>query len=438
MKKKLVVLNTTIMLGLGSAFSIPAVNADTLHSKKAQIQEQRSGIQANISKAAQEIAKAQNELEKVNAQIARVNQAIKDNNSKISATKEQIAATNAEIEELKKEVIVIQERIEKRNEVLKERAKSFQESGASVGYLEVLMGSTSFSDFIDRVGAVAKIVEADRGLMEEHEADKKELEEKKASVEKKLAGLTEMKTELEGMQAQILEQKAQIDVLKAEVQQKEKQASALKADLLHKDATLASELTSIDNAIEQERKRQAAEAAKAVQRSYSSNTTASSNSGAGSNSGSSNSESSNNGGSSSTQSFSPAPKANGNINTAITAGYKYIGNSVYVFGGGRTASDVANGRFDCSGFVHWAFAQAGISVGSSTDSLKNSGTRVSTSEMQPGDLVFFNTYKTDGHVGIYIGGGKFIGSQSSTGVAIANMSSGYWAQKFNGRVVRVR
>jgi peptidoglycan DL-endopeptidase CwlO len=433
MKKKLVVLNTTIMLGLGSAFSIPAVNADTLHSKKAQIQEQRSGIQANISKAAQEIAKAQNELEKLNAQIARVNQAIKDNNSKISATKEEIAATNAEIEELKKEVAVIQERIEKRNEVLKERAKSFQESGASVGYIEVLMGSTSFSDFIDRVGAVAKIVEADRGLMEEHEADKKELEEKQASVEKKLAGLNEMKTELEGMQAQILEQKAQIDTLKAEVQQKEKQASALKADLLQKDASLATELSSIDNAIEQERKRQAAEAAKAVQRSYSSNTTASSNSGAGSNSGSSN-----NGGGSSTQSFSPAPKANGNINTVITAGYKYIGNSVYVFGGGRTASDVANGRFDCSGFVHWAFAQAGISVGSSTDSLKNSGTRVSTSEMQPGDLVFFNTYKTDGHVGIYIGGGKFIGSQSSTGVAIANMSSGYWAQKFNGRVVRIR
>jgi peptidoglycan DL-endopeptidase CwlO len=429
MKKKLVVLNTTIMLGLGSAFSIPAVNADTLQSKKAQIQEQRSGIQANISKAAQEIAKAQNELEKLNAQIARVNQAIKDNNSKIAETKEQISAVNAEIDALKKEIAVIQERIEKRNEVLKERAKSFQESGASVGYLEVLMGSTSFSDFIDRVGAVAKIVEADRGLMEEHEADKKELEEKQASVEKKLAGLTEMKTELEGMQAQILEQKAQIDVLKSEVQQKEKQASAMKADLLQKDASLASELTSIDNAIEQERKRQAAEAAKAVQKSYSSNSPAASNSG-------SNSSNSNSG--SSSQSIAPAPKANGNINDAITAGYKYIGNSVYVFGGGRTASDVANGRFDCSGFVHWAFAQAGISVGSSTDSLKNSGTRISASQMQPGDLVFFNTYKTDGHVGIYIGGGKFIGSQSSTGVAIANMSSGYWAQKFNGRVVRVR
>ena len=57
--------------------------------------------------------------------------------------------------------------------------------------------------------------------------------------------------------------------------------------------------------------------------------------------------------------------------------------------------------------------------------------------MRPGDMVFFNTYKTDGHVGIYLGGGKFIGSQSSTGVAVANMSSGYWADTFNGRVMRV-
>ncbi|MDP4154561.1 MAG: NlpC/P60 family protein, partial [Bacillota bacterium] len=80
----------------------------------------------------------------------------------------------------------------------------------------------------------------------------------------------------------------------------------------------------------------------------------------------------------------------------------------------------------------------GIGVGSSTDSLLGAGSRVSASNIQPGDLVFFNTYKTNGHVGIYIGGGNFIGSQDSTGVAVANMSGGYWAQHFAGVVVRVR
>lgn len=54
-----------------------------------------------------------------------------------------------------------------------------------------------------------------------------------------------------------------------------------------------------------------------------------------------------------------------------------------------------------------------------------------------GDLVFFDTYKKNGHVGIYVGNGKFIGSQSSTGVAIADMSSGYYKKHFNGVVRRV-
>ena len=133
----------------------------------------------------------------------------------------------------------------------------------------------------------------------------------------------------------------------------------------------------------------------------------------------------------------PVAPASGGLATVIKAGYKYIGNSTYSFGGGRTASDIANGRFDCSGFVSWAFRQGGYSIGSSTSVLRNQGTKISLSEARPGDLVFFDTYKKDGHVGIYLGGGKFIGSQNSTGVAIANMNSGYWNNTFSGHVRRI-
>ena len=135
----------------------------------------------------------------------------------------------------------------------------------------------------------------------------------------------------------------------------------------------------------------------------------------------------------------PASKSigSGDINQIITASYRYIGNSVYIFGGGRTEKDIANGRFDCSSFVHWAYSQAGIEVGSTTNTIKNDGRQVSMSELRPGDLVFFDTYKKDGHVGIYLGNHKFIGSQSSTGVAIADMGSGYWKDRFSGRIIRV-
>ncbi|WP_224768133.1 C40 family peptidase [Metabacillus idriensis] len=132
----------------------------------------------------------------------------------------------------------------------------------------------------------------------------------------------------------------------------------------------------------------------------------------------------------------------GNTGIAVVdVGNRWIGNSVYVFGGGRNQSDISRGRFDCSSFVHWAFKEVGVELGplisTSTETLKHLGKPVSADEMKPGDIVFFNTYKKDGHVGIYVGDGKFIGAQSSTGVAIADMTKGYWKDVFNGRVKRI-
>ncbi|WP_017473874.1 NlpC/P60 family protein [Amphibacillus jilinensis] len=129
------------------------------------------------------------------------------------------------------------------------------------------------------------------------------------------------------------------------------------------------------------------------------------------------------------------------VPTVVTVGEQWIGNSTYGFGAGRNEFDIAQGLFDCSSFVHWAFKQVGIRLGDrtsvTTDTLKTLGTSVSPDDVQPGDLVFFDTYKIDGHVGIYAGDGKFIGSQSSTGVAYEDMTTGYWLERFNGRVRRI-
>jgi peptidoglycan hydrolase CwlO-like protein len=387
LNKKLTALSTTIILGLGSAFAIPTVNAES----------NLTGVQVGISKANTEISQYQGELDQLNEQVSRVEKAINDNNNLIVETERKMKDTGAEVQQFQQEIVAINERIAKRTEILKKRAQTIQETGGNVSYIDVLLGASTFKDFIDRVGAVATMVEADQDLMKQQEADKQEVEKKQATVEKELADLTSMKTDLEGMREGILEQKAQNDALKAELQQKQQDKLAEKAQLQQQARDLAPKPKQTVN----------------VQSSTKSNSTyaASIN--------------------------ISLPKSSGSIHDIITAGNKYIGNSVYVFGGGRSANDIANGRFDCSGFVHWAFAQAGYNIGSSTDSLKNAGTSVSFSQAQPGDLVFFNTYKTDGHVGIYLGGGKFIGSQSSTGVAIADLTSGYWQSHFNGRVVRI-
>lgn len=422
MKKKIIALNTTIMLGLG-AFALPAVNAESLDD----IKKERSDVKSDLSKAEKELATVLTELNGLEEKIAKVDKAVADNEKIVKETEKEIEEAKAKLKKLEEEIKVIQERIDKRSEILKERAVAIQNSGGSnVNYIEVLLGSTSFSDFVDRVGAISKIVDADEELLIQHDKDKKEVEEKKATVDKELTSLNEKMTDLEGMREQLKEQEAQNNKLKAELKEKEEVAAEKKSKLQAKDVDLASMQAEIESSMA----RQAP-----VEASVTNNESASTTNATSSNSSSNSSSKSK---SSEKSSSAPASTTVGSgMQAVISAGNKYIGNSVYVFGGGRSASDIAAGRFDCSGFVHWAFAQGGYSVGSSTDALKNQGTPVPASQMQPGDMVFFNTYKTDGHVGIYIGGGKFIGSQSSTGVAIADMSSGYWAKAFNGRVNRI-
>ncbi|KMY52244.1 peptidase [Peribacillus loiseleuriae] len=462
MRKKLLVLSTTAMLGLGSIVAVPAVQAESINDLQNQqqaIQGQRSGVQSEIDTALAKIKALQIEQATLTEQILRIEQAINDNNAKIDETKVQIAETNAEIKKLKEDIVALQKRIEQRNEVLKERAVSYQESGGNVSYVEVLLGATSFGNFIDRVGAVATMVEADQDILTQHEADKKELEEKQTAVETKLADLTSMKLELEGMLAQIEEQKSQSVQLSASLKGKEQETATLVADLKKRDANLAAQVVKIQGEITAELNRQAEivaakkraeaeaaiaaekaarEAAKNIAKESTKKKSSSESFVTKSLSSNSSTSNENNNDENNNDENTVSIPSSRNLSVAITAGNKYIGNSVYVFGGGRSQSDINNGRFDCSAFVYWAYDQAGINLGSvgNTDTLLNYGTRVSASDLQPGDMVFFDTYKKNGHVGIYVGGGKFIGSQSSTGVAIANMSSGYWAQHFNGRVHR--
>lgn len=129
--------------------------------------------------------------------------------------------------------------------------------------------------------------------------------------------------------------------------------------------------------------------------------------------------------------------------------------SVYTWGGGRNGSNPFLStpvKVDCSSFIWWCYYENGVSLnggktGMTTDTIKNdpklttisprgASKKEAASKLLQGDIVYFDTYKGDGHIGIYAGGGTFIGAQSSTGVSSANMDSGYWWDKFNGRVLR--
>ena len=110
----------------------------------------------------------------------------------------------------------------------------------------------------------------------------------------------------------------------------------------------------------------------------------------------------------------------------VATSMQYIG-VPYVFGGTSPAG------FDCSGYVRYVFAQAGISLPRMADEQYYMGTPIASNELRAGDLVFFSTYEYGpSHVGIYLGDGNFINASSSRGVAIDSLSSSYWGSCYIG------
>ncbi|MFD9626018.1 murein hydrolase activator EnvC family protein [Peribacillus muralis] len=323
MKKNIIAMNASIMIGLGSLLAVPSVHAESisdLEKQKNSIQDKRSGVESNISEAEKKIDNLQDKQLTAEEQIAAIEAEITESTKKIDAKNAEISQTKKEIEALKEEIKVLKERIAKRNEVLKERALSFQETGGDVNYLEVLFGSSSFGDLVDRVGAVATIAEADRDILKQHELDKKDLEEKQNAVETKLASLEVAKAELLEIQEQQKQQKQEKDALVKKLKEQTEKHEHEKMGLEEEKANLASQEKAIKTAISLEhqrlaeleaaRKKAAAEAKQRAEQEAAQAAQAASKASA-SNQSSASSESS-----SKSRSASPAPQPSSNVSEA--------------------------------------------------------------------------------------------------------------------------
>jgi cell wall-associated NlpC family hydrolase len=91
--------------------------------------------------------------------------------------------------------------------------------------------------------------------------------------------------------------------------------------------------------------------------------------------------------------------------------------------------------FDCSGFVRAIYQQtAGLVLPRKAEQQAAATQKIDKSELQPGDLVFFNTLRRAfSHVGIYVGNGKFIHSpKPGAEVRVENMDVNYWNRRFDG------
>ena len=89
--------------------------------------------------------------------------------------------------------------------------------------------------------------------------------------------------------------------------------------------------------------------------------------------------------------------------------------------------------FDCSGFTMYIFKQFDVKLPHQSRSQYKMGTKVAKSDLQSGDLVFFNTNgKGISHVGIYVGENKFAHASSKRGITISSLSDSYYVKRYVG------
>ena len=388
-----------------------AVNAQTLD----QVKKEQKEVKVNLSKAEKKIADVLYEIEDLGKEINKIEADIKKADKEISSNKKQV-------KELQEEVDTLNTEIEHREEILKNRLSAYQDNGGHLKLTDALFGTESLVDVYGKIETAVAITNSDQDLMLATANDKAAVEQKQMDIEVLNEDLEKENKKNKERKA---EKKAQDKTLKSKKAKVEKEISKLK--------NKSSELTALQADIERSL---AAPAEPVVAATTVSNNNDSSNSNNDTATTSTNNNSSNNAGSTS----SPAQKTEskqekvpytGGGGSAIAAGKQFIGKSTYSLG----AQNPSTGAFDCSGFVQWAYKQEGVSLPRTAGAMAGVGQKVSYSEAKPGDLVFF---RGGGHVGIYLGGGKFLGSQSSTAVAIADMNSGYWKQHFDGNVRRVK
>ena len=122
-----------------------------------------------------------------------------------------------------------------------------------------------------------------------------------------------------------------------------------------------------------------------------------------------------------------APAANPSIVAKVINSAENKLGSTYVYG------DTGKDGYDCSGLVYSIYNnELGISIPRSSVSQSTFGKQVSKSDLQEGDLVFFNTVGNGvSHVGIYVGDGKFIHASSGQGkVMTSSLDEGYYQERY--------
>lgn len=195
-----------------------------VESQKSKVGSEKSTVKTKKNENLGEQATVAEKLDKITREVNETEEKIKLKDEEITLIQEDIQELIEEIKSLTKEIRELELRIAEREKMLSERLKSMQENGGNIKYLEVILGSQTFTDLITRSSAVNTMMDSDKSILEEHARDQKTLEVKEREVRSS-------KESLEGTRAKLESEKTSFNQLKAELKNQESKQAKLKKEL---------------------------------------------------------------------------------------------------------------------------------------------------------------------------------------------------------------
>lgn len=227
-----------------------------------QLESKAASAKKEQQKAASNKKEAQHYKNKTNAYLKVVMEQINVVSDELANVSLQIENTEEDLRTTKKDLQAAEERIVAREKLLESRVRLMYTDGA-VSYLDVLLTSTSFSDFLTRADSLKTIVDQDQHLLDEHKKDKQLVVDKKAELDVQYAEAKSLYAQKKQRKSQLNEKEQEKQVLLASYDAKIEESEELtqeQEDVLMQIASKRSSLLQEKNKL---REQQAAAAAKA-------------------------------------------------------------------------------------------------------------------------------------------------------------------------------
>ena len=181
-----------------------------------------SQIRNNIKNKQQELNESRAKEKSLGDQVNSLEQQINSKQSDIDELEASISEAQAKLETLEEELAAAEEKVNTQNENLNDRLRNMYKNG-SVGFIDVLMDSGSFSEFLNNLSLVEKVYTSDQDVLEELQKAYDEIDAKKKEIETLQAELSESKATME-------EQKSSLEADKASVEKKKSEIAADSAE----------------------------------------------------------------------------------------------------------------------------------------------------------------------------------------------------------------